>query len=67
MVANTEEYNLPDLTITNSWTLNTNDLTFGVHVVNITGTVISTKVGPIGAKPPTKVVALCAISTNLDS
>lgn len=49
MVANTEEYNLPDLTITNSWTLNTNDLTFGVHVVNITGTVVSTKVGPVNS------------------
>ena len=29
-----------------TWTLNTNDLTFGVHVVNFTGTVISAKVGP---------------------
>jgi len=29
------------------WTLNTNDLNFGVHVVNFTGTVITNKTGPI--------------------
>ena len=29
-----------------TWTLNTDDLTFGVHVVNFTGTVISPQVGP---------------------
>jgi hypothetical protein len=49
MVANTEEYNLPDLVLNNTWTLNTNDLNFGVHVVQITGTVVSNKVGPINA------------------
>ena len=49
MVANTEEYNLPDLVLNNTWTLNTNDLTFGVHVVEITGTVVSTKVGPVNS------------------
>ena len=46
MVANTEEYNEPDLLLNNTWTLNTNDLNFGVHVVEITGTVVSNKVGP---------------------
>ncbi|KAH7403338.1 hypothetical protein BKA64DRAFT_706835 [Cadophora sp. MPI-SDFR-AT-0126] len=46
-VANTEEYNQPDLTVNNSWTLNANDLTWGVHVIEITGTVVSNKVGPI--------------------
>jgi len=49
MVANTEEYNLPDLVLNNTWTLNTNDLNFGVHVVQITGTVVSTKVGPVNS------------------
>jgi hypothetical protein len=28
------------------WTLNTDDLTFGVHTINFTGTVVSTQVGP---------------------
>jgi hypothetical protein len=46
MNANTEEYNLPDLFVNNTWTLNTNDLSFGVHVVQIQGTVVSYKVGP---------------------
>jgi WSC domain len=49
MVANTEEYNVPNVFLNNTWTLNTNDLTFGVHVVYITGTVVSTKVGPINS------------------
>ncbi|PVH87180.1 WSC-domain-containing protein [Cadophora sp. DSE1049] len=48
-VANTEEYNQPDLTLNNSWTLNANDLTWGVHVIRITGTVVSNKVGPINS------------------
>ncbi|KAK0104489.1 hypothetical protein ONS95_004777 [Cadophora gregata] len=48
-VANTEEYNQPDLTLNNSWTLNANDLTWGVHVIEITGTVISNKVGPLNS------------------
>ncbi|PSS14960.1 hypothetical protein M430DRAFT_51625 [Amorphotheca resinae ATCC 22711] len=43
MVANTEEYNQPDLVINNTWTLNTNDLNFGVHTVEITATVVSVK------------------------
>jgi hypothetical protein len=29
------------------WTLNTNDLNFGVHVLNFTGTVITNKTGPL--------------------
>jgi hypothetical protein len=29
-----------------TWTLNTDDLTFGVHVLNFTGAVISTQTGP---------------------
>jgi WSC domain len=49
MNANTEEYNLPNLYLNNSWTLNTNDLTWGVHVVEIQGTVVSHKVGPINS------------------
>jgi hypothetical protein len=49
MVANTEEYNLPDLIVNNTWTLNTDDLNFGVHVVEIIGTVVSNKVGPINS------------------
>jgi hypothetical protein len=48
-VANTEEYNLPNIVLANSWTLNTNDLNWGVHVVQITGTVVSTKVGPMNS------------------
>lgn len=49
MVANTEQYNEPDLAINNTWTLNTNDLNFGVHVVEIMGTVVSNKVGPVNS------------------
>lgn len=30
-----------------AWTLNTNDLTFGVHVLNFTGTLASRQVGPL--------------------
>lgn len=43
---NVEKPNTADQFYQNSWTLNTNDLNFGVHVVNITGTVVSQKVGP---------------------
>ncbi len=49
MVANSEENNLPNLSLNNTWTLNTNDLNFGVHVVDITGTVVSNKVGPVNS------------------
>ncbi|KAI9051067.1 hypothetical protein LZ554_005175 [Drepanopeziza brunnea f. sp. 'monogermtubi'] len=45
-VTNTEEYNQPDKVFNNSWTLNANDPTWGVHVVQITGTVVSNKIGP---------------------
>lgn len=45
-VAPTKPYNAADEVITNSWTLNTDDLNFGVHVVQIFGTVVSKHVGP---------------------
>ena len=45
-VTNAEGPNIPDQTFTNTWTLNTDDLNFGVHVVEITGTLVSRKVGP---------------------
>ena len=41
-----ERANTPPQTFSNSWTLNTNDLNFGVHVVDITGTVVSNTIGP---------------------
>ena len=47
MQTNTQEPNLPDQVYTNSWTLNTDDLTWGVHDVQIKGTVIGKKVGPL--------------------
>ncbi|MCJ1290151.1 hypothetical protein MMC34_001687 [Xylographa carneopallida] len=43
---NAEVYNEVDQTFNNTWTLNTDDLNFGVHVVEIIGTVVSQKVGP---------------------
>ena len=46
-VSNTEDPNSPDQTYNNTWTLNTDDLDFGVHVVEITGTVVSKHVGPV--------------------
>lgn len=49
MTTNTEVYNEPDLAINNTWTLNTNDLTFGVHVVEIQVTVADKQVGPVNA------------------
>ncbi|KAL8688550.1 MAG: hypothetical protein Q9218_005568, partial [Villophora microphyllina] len=45
-VTNAEQPNTPDQTFTNTWTLNTDDITFGVHEVEITGTVVSRKIGP---------------------
>ncbi|KAL8776823.1 MAG: hypothetical protein Q9194_002912, partial [Teloschistes cf. exilis] len=45
-VTNAEQPNTPDQTFTNTWTLNTDDITFGVHEVQITGTVVSRKIGP---------------------
>jgi hypothetical protein len=50
---NTEEYDEPNLVVNNTWTLNTNDLTFGVHVVEIVGTVVSHKVGPLNSEGQT--------------
>ncbi|KAF7884514.1 uncharacterized protein EAF02_004850 [Botrytis sinoallii] len=47
--ANVEQYNKPDLVINNTWTLNTDDVNWGVHIVEITGTVISKKVGPVNS------------------
>lgn len=49
-----ETINMPDYTDTNSWTLNTNDLTFGVHVVQIQGTVHDRSVGPSYANGTTQ-------------
>ncbi|KAL8830675.1 MAG: hypothetical protein Q9170_005627, partial [Blastenia crenularia] len=48
-VTNAEQPNVPDQTFTNTWTLNTDDINFGVHEVQITGTVVSRKVGPTNA------------------
>ncbi|CZR61108.1 related to glyoxal oxidase precursor [Phialocephala subalpina] len=45
----TEEYNVPNLSENNTWTLNVNDLTWGVHVVEITGTVVDKFVGPVNS------------------
>lgn len=41
-----EAPNIPDYTETNSWTLNTDDTDFGVHVVEMTGVVHDRAVGP---------------------
>ncbi|KAK4969922.1 hypothetical protein LTR66_011603 [Elasticomyces elasticus] len=43
---NPEPPNIYDFRITDSWTLNTDDLSFGVHVVNTIGTVHDRIVGP---------------------
>lgn len=45
-VANAMQPNTPDQTFTNTWTLNVDDINFGVHEVAITGTVVSRKIGP---------------------
>lgn len=42
--------NADDVHYSGTWTLNTDDLTFGVHVLNFTGTVVSTKTGPVTAQ-----------------
>ncbi|KAF7912733.1 uncharacterized protein EAF01_001754 [Botrytis porri] len=47
--ANVEQYNQPDFVLNNTWTLNTDDVNWGVHVVEITGIVISKKVGPVNS------------------
>lgn len=46
MNAPVEEEDIPNLLVNNTWTLNTNDLNFGLHVVEITATIVSKKVGP---------------------
>lgn len=45
-VAPTTDLNTPPETFTNEWTLNTDDLDFGVHVVQMKGIVLSRQVGP---------------------
>jgi len=45
----TEILNADDLYYSGTWTLNTDDLAFGVHVVSFTSTVISRKVGPLSS------------------
>ena len=42
----TEHYNQPDQPVNNTWTLNTDDLNFGVHIVQIQGIIQSVHVGP---------------------
>jgi len=49
MNAPVEEYDIPNLVVNNTWTLNTNDPNFGVHTVEITATIVSKKVGPINS------------------
>lgn len=39
--------NLPPLDINGTWTLNTDDLTFGVHEVLAKGTILSRQLGPL--------------------
>ncbi|MCJ1414010.1 hypothetical protein MMC32_000335 [Xylographa parallela] len=50
---NAEVYNEEDQTFNNTWTLNTDDLNFGVHIVEIIGTVVSNKVGPTNSSGDT--------------
>ncbi|KAL8931128.1 MAG: hypothetical protein Q9208_000232 [Pyrenodesmia sp. 3 TL-2023] len=45
-VTNAMQPNTPDQTFTNTWTLNVDDVNFGVREVAITGTVVSRKIGP---------------------
>lgn len=48
-IAPTLDPNVPNQIVTNTWTLNTNDLNFGVHEVEITGTIVDTIVGPVNS------------------
>jgi hypothetical protein len=41
--------NADNIVYSGTWTLNTNDLTFGVHTLNFTGTLVSAKTGPMTA------------------
>ena len=43
-----EPPNVPSQTLTDTWTLNTDDPNFGVHVVQITGTIVDRQIGPTG-------------------
>ncbi|KAI9836466.1 MAG: hypothetical protein M1819_001498 [Sarea resinae] len=43
---NTEPPNEPNYEVSNTWTLNTDDLNFGVHVIDAEGTVVDRIVGP---------------------
>ncbi|KAI9821956.1 MAG: hypothetical protein M1827_002538 [Pycnora praestabilis] len=43
---NTEPPNVPDQVVSNTWTLNTDDLNFGVHVVDCEGTTVDNVIGP---------------------
>lgn len=45
-ITNAAGPNSPDQSYELTWTLNTDDLKFGVHVVDIKGTLVSKKVGP---------------------
>ena len=49
IAASPEPPNVPDHTVSDSWVLNTDDLTFGVHDVKIQANIISRKVGPTKA------------------
>lgn len=44
-----ETPNVPDHTVSDTWTLNTDDLNFGVQVVKISANIVSRKLGPINA------------------
>ncbi|KAL8887519.1 MAG: hypothetical protein Q9215_004914 [Flavoplaca cf. flavocitrina] len=46
--------NIPSHDVSDVWVLNTDDLTFGVHEVEIKGTIISRQVGPIYANGTAK-------------
>lgn len=47
IAASPETPNVPDHAVSDTWTLNTDDLNFGVHVVQISANIISRKVGVI--------------------
>lgn len=44
-----ETPNVPDHTVSDTWTLNTDDLNFGVHEVKISANIVSRKLGPTNA------------------
>lgn len=46
IAASPETPNVADHKVSDTWTLNTDDLTFGVHVVEIKANIVSRKVGP---------------------